>query len=165
MTEMKLERLSPEVWSRVLSGEKTQQTENEACNKGQFISFPEVFRHKLWYERGDLSKFEIEGEDGSFDIQNYDNIWGSDRIDSWGNVRHFLKGHGDLAESEDWYGWWVHVDSLHNYCGAHLYGISGGVTKSCIMIWDNTKAEATPQNIALEDWKVIFINMNVRDMS
>jgi hypothetical protein len=77
-------------------------------------------------------------EDGIFDKQNYDNTWGDTKLDSWGNVRYLRKGHDSFSESEeDWHGWCVHIDSLHDLASAQLYSVWDGVKESRTVVWDS----------------------------
>ncbi|PNF13608.1 hypothetical protein B7P43_G17434 [Cryptotermes secundus] len=183
--EVKLERLSPEFLRRALSGQKKQQSvETRSMTRVHQ-------RHKtgnsFYFQKPeDTNNGTKEKTDGSFKMEIIDDTWGSDRIDAWGNVRYLLKGHSNLSEcEEDWYGWWVRVDSLHKFCDAHLYSISDGVTDSRIMVWDNTfEAKPAPQNNTVrvpeqaeyaheesqdtdEDWagwKVLCIEKSVADV-
>lgn len=95
---------------------------------------------------------KLREEDENFNVQNCDNTWGSDKIDSWGNVRYLLKGPGDFSESDkEWYGWWVRVDSFRDFYDADLHSISDGVTESRIIVWNNAnRAEVTSNNSAVQ---------------
>lgn len=97
-------------------------------------------------------------EDGMFDEQNYDNTWGDIKLDSWGNVRYLRKVHGDFSESEEgWYGWWVHIVSLHNLPNAQLYSISDGVEESRTVVWDSAiEPVTTTQNKGIQTALSIF---------
>jgi hypothetical protein len=193
--EVKLERLSSEVLSRALSGEKVQKSAkmNPVTRMHYRYKVDSLSYFQKSSARDCGTKQEIQGslrlteEDGNFNVQNCDNTWGSDKFDSWGNVRYLLKGPGDFSESEeDWYGWWVHVDSLHDFYDADLYNISDGVTESRIIIWDNAfKAEVTSNNNAVQvleqtecvseeiqdaeeewvGWKVLNVKENIPVMS
>ncbi|KDR09504.1 uncharacterized protein LOC110838701 [Zootermopsis nevadensis] len=194
--QVKLERLSSEVLSRALSGEKvlknakmrpvTRMHYRYNCDSSSF------FQKSVGKDCG--TKQEIQGslrlseEGGDCNAQNCDNACKSDKIDSWGNVRCPLEGSCDFSESEeDWCGWWVRVDSLHDFYNADLYTISDGVTESRIIIWDNAfKAEVTSNNNSVQipkqigcvnkeiqedteeewaGWNVLYVKRNISNMS
>lgn len=149
--EVKLERLSPEFLKRVLSGQKKEQSAETRS-----VTWAHQ-RHKtdesFYFQKSeDTHNGTKEKTDGSLIIKEEDGSFGMDRIDAWGNVRYLLKGHSNLSEcEEDWYGWWVNVESLHNLCDAHLYSISDGVTESRIVVWDNNfEAKPASQNSTVQ---------------
>lgn len=192
--EVKLERLSPEFLRRALYGQKKQQRAetrsvtrvHQQCKTGNSFYFQKSEDTNNGTKEKTDGSLILKEEDGSFGMQIIDDTWGSDRIDAWGNVRYLLKGHSNLSEcEEDWYGWWVRVDSLHNFCDAHLYSISDGVTESRIMVWDNTfEAKPAPQSNTVQvpeqtehaheesqhtdeewaGWKVLCIEKSVADV-
>jgi hypothetical protein len=193
--EVKLERLSPEFLRRTISKQKKQQSVEtrsvaqvrQSCKTDNSFYFQKSSDTNYGTKERTNGNLVLKEEGGSFGMQIFDGTWGSDRIDAWGNVRYLLKGESNLSESEeDWYGWWVRVDSLRNLYNAHLYSISDGVTESRIMVWDNpSEAKATLQNNTIQvfeqteyapeesqhseeewaGWKVLYIEKNIGDAS
>jgi hypothetical protein len=153
--EVKLERLSPEFLKRALSRQKKQQRETRSvtqlrqrCRTDNSFYFQKSSDTNYSTKEKTDGNLVLKEEDGSFGMQIFDDMWGSDRIDAWGNVRYLLKGHSFLSEGEeDCYGWWVRVDSLHNIYDAQLYSTSDGVTESRILVWDKPfESKPPPQN-------------------
>jgi hypothetical protein len=154
--KVKLERLSPEFLERVLSRQKKQQSVEttsvkqvrQKCKTDNSFYFQKSSGTNYGTKEKTDGNLVLKEEDGSFGMQIFYDTWGSDRIDAWGNVRYHLEGQGILSQSEeDWYGWWVRVDSLHNFYDAHLHSISDGETESRILVWDNPfEAQPALQN-------------------
>jgi hypothetical protein len=143
---VKLERLSPEMLMKFLSqkkehrrsGARSSLTEmHNGCKAGQYSYFQKSSRkcHGIKEQTQGILRFH---KDGIYDEQNCDSTWGDTKLDSWGNVRYLRKGHDSFSEfEEDWYGWCVHIDSLHNLTTARLYSIWDGVKESRTVVWDS----------------------------
>jgi len=141
---VKLERLSPETLIKFLSQKKEHRRSgvrsvtkmHHRCKARKYSYFQKSSgKCRIKEETQERVRFH---EDGMRDKQNCDSTWGNTKLDSWGNVRYLREGHGDFSESEeDWHGWWVHVDSLHNLPNAQLYSVCDGVKESRTVIWDN----------------------------
>jgi hypothetical protein len=143
---VKLERLSSEMLMKFSSpkkehrksGARSSLTEiHHRCEAGNCSYFQKSSR------KCHCTKEQTQGivrfiEDGIFDEQNYDNTWGDTELDSWGNVRYLRKSNDSFSESEeDWHGWCVHIDSLHNLASAQLYSVWDGVKESRTVVWDS----------------------------
>jgi hypothetical protein len=142
---VKLERLSPEVLITFLSKKKEHRgsgvryvtEKHHSCKAGKYSYFQKS-EGKCRGIREQAQQSVRFHQDGMFDKQNCDNAWGDTKLDSWGNVKYLREGHDDFSESEeDWYGWWVHIDSLPVLPSAHLYSVCDGVKESRTVIWDN----------------------------
>jgi hypothetical protein len=193
--EVKLERLSPEFLKQALSRQKKQQSVEtrsmtqlrQRCKTDNSLYFQKSSDTNYGTKEKTDRNLVLKEEDGRFGMQIFDDTWGNDGIDAWGNVRYLLKGHSILSESEeDCYGWWVRVDSLYNFYDAHLYSISDGVTESRILVWDNPfEAKPTLQNNTVQvreqleyvdeesqhseqewaGWKVLHVEKSLADVS
>jgi len=142
---VKLERLSPETLVKFLSQKKEHQrsgarsvTEMHHRCKARKYSYFQKSSGKCHGVKEHTQGSERFHKDGMRDKQNCDTTWGDTKLDSWGNVRYLREGHGEFSESEeDWYGWWVHVDSVYNLPNAQLYSVCDGVKESRTVIWDS----------------------------
>jgi len=156
---VKLERLSPETLIKFLSQKKEHRrsgarsvTEMHHRCKARKYSYFQKSSGKCHGVKECTQGSERFHEDGMRDKQNCDSTWGDTKLDSWGNVRYLREGHGNFFESkEDWHGWWVHVDSVHNLPSAQLYSVCDGVKESRTIIWDSTIEPMTAtQNKAIQ---------------
>lgn len=156
---VKLERLSPEVLIKLLPrkkehprpGMRSVTAKHHRCKTGKYSYFQKSSGKCRDTKEETQGSVRLQ-EDGMFDEQNYDNTWGDIKLDSWGNVRYLRKVHGDFSESEEgWYGWWVHIVSLHNLPNAQLYSISDGVEESRTVVWDSAiEPVTTTQNKGIQ---------------
>jgi hypothetical protein len=161
---VKLERLSPDTLIKFLSRKKEHRrsgvrsvTEmHHRCKAGKFSYFQKSSGKCRSIKEQTQRRVRFQ-EVGVLDKQNCDSTWGDTKLDSWGNVRYLREGHGDFSESgEDWHGWWVHVDSVHNLPNAQLYSICDGVKESRTVIWDNAIEPMTAtqnKGIQVPEWK------------
>jgi hypothetical protein len=141
---VKLKRLSPETVTKFLSQKKEHQrsgaksvTEMHHRYKAGKCPYFRKSSGKCRGTKEQTQKCVRFHEDGMPNKKNCDNTWGDTKLDSWGNVR-YIRGHGDFSESEeDWHGWWVHVDSVHNLPNAQLYSVCDGVKESRTVVWDS----------------------------
>ena len=162
---VKLERLSPGTLIKFLSQRKERRRSRVRCatemhhryEAGKY-SYSQKSSGKCHDIRKQTQKSVRYQEDGMLDKQSCDSTWGDTKLDSWGNVRYLREGHGDFSESEeDWCGWWVHVDSLHNMPNAELYSVCDGVKESRTVVWDSAiKPMTATQNkgIQVPEWNV-----------
>jgi len=155
---VKLERLSPETLNKFLSQKKEHRrsgvrsvTKMHHRCKARKYSYFQKSSGKCCIKEETQGRVRFH-EDGILETQNCDNTWGDTKLDSWGNVRYLRGVHGDFSEyEEDWHGWWVQVDSLHNLPNAQLYSVCDGVKESRTVIWDSAfEPMATTQNKGIQ---------------
>jgi hypothetical protein len=160
---VKLERLSPETSIKFLSQKKEHRRSGGRSVKEMHHRY-KARRHSYFQKSSGKHgiKEQTQGserfhKDGMLDKQNCDSTWGDTKLDSWGNVRYLREGHGDFSESEeDWHGWWVHVDSVHNLPNAQLYSVCDGVKESRTVVWDIAIEPMTAtqnKGIQVPEWK------------